>query len=319
MSDLLGRRFRAGALLLTAAVLRFSMTGLAQTPAPPAPPITLAVPENSITKISDHVSAIVGNPNIAIVVGQRATLVVDTGMGPRTGAVVVKEALKLARSPKLFLTTTHYHPEHATGAESFPENTVFVIPAIQQQEMNRRGQEFIDMFRANSATNKVLLADLKLRAPDVLFDRETTLDLGGVHARLMLLGPAHTQGDEIIFVEEDGVLIPGDLVQNKLMPSLFNEDASAIGWLAALDKMATLNVRQVVPDHGKLGDGSLVAGEKAFLSEFQRRVLELKRAGTSQDEASKTLIAEFKAKYPDWTGFDGGIPRGVKRIYAESQ
>ena len=32
-------------------------------------------------KISDHVWAIMGFPNIAIVVGSRATLVVDTGMG----------------------------------------------------------------------------------------------------------------------------------------------------------------------------------------------------------------------------------------------
>ncbi len=34
-------------------------------------------------KISEHVWAIMGFPNIAIVVGDRATLVVDTGMGPR--------------------------------------------------------------------------------------------------------------------------------------------------------------------------------------------------------------------------------------------
>ena len=40
------------------------------------------VGENT-TKISDHVWAIMGFPNIAIVVGSRATLVVDTGMGPK--------------------------------------------------------------------------------------------------------------------------------------------------------------------------------------------------------------------------------------------
>jgi hypothetical protein len=33
-------------------------------------------------KISDHVWAIMGFPNIAIVVGARGTLVVDTGLGP---------------------------------------------------------------------------------------------------------------------------------------------------------------------------------------------------------------------------------------------
>ena len=35
------------------------------------------------TKISDHVWAIMGFPNVAIVIGDRATLVVDTGLGPQ--------------------------------------------------------------------------------------------------------------------------------------------------------------------------------------------------------------------------------------------
>ncbi len=33
-------------------------------------------------KVSDHVWQIVGWPNIGIVVGEKATLVVDTGLGP---------------------------------------------------------------------------------------------------------------------------------------------------------------------------------------------------------------------------------------------
>jgi glyoxylase-like metal-dependent hydrolase (beta-lactamase superfamily II) len=65
------------------------------------------------TKVSDHVWAIMGFPNVAIVVGERAVLVVDTGLGPRNGATIARVANKLATRPKLFLTTTHFHPEHA--------------------------------------------------------------------------------------------------------------------------------------------------------------------------------------------------------------
>jgi len=45
------------------------------------------------------VYAIVGFPNIGIVVGERATLVVDTGLGARNGAIVMKQAEKLKKSP----------------------------------------------------------------------------------------------------------------------------------------------------------------------------------------------------------------------------
>src|SRR5271170_3918916 len=58
-------------------------------------------------QLTPHVWAIYGNPNIAIVVGSRATLVVDTGLGPRNGAFIAGEAAKLRKGAKLYLTTTH--------------------------------------------------------------------------------------------------------------------------------------------------------------------------------------------------------------------
>ena len=306
--------FSAAVTLVVAVASAFAM---AQTP--PALPPPQGVPENAVTRVSEHVYAIVGNPNIGIVIGNRATLVVDTGLGARSGAIVVREVEKLTKNPKLYLTTTHFHPEHATGEQAFPAHTILIRPAVQQQEMDRRGAEFIEMFRGNSARNKELLQDVRLRTPDIVFDREMRLDLGGIHARLSWFGPAHTQGDEMIFVEEDSVLIPGDIVQNKVVPNLFNEDATAKGWLNVLDKLEPLRPRFVVPDHGPLGDGSLIGKERAFLLDLQGRVAELRRQGSPVEDAGRLLTAEFKAKYSDWTGLDGGVPRGVRRVYAESQ
>src|SRR5271165_5334308 len=156
------------------------------------------VPENSVTQVSEHVFAIVGWPNIGIVVGNRATLVIDTGMGTRNGAIVAREAEKLAKAPNLYLTTTHFHTEHAMGAQAFPARTILIRPTVQQEEMEKRGSEFIELFRSRSPQFKELLQDVKLRPPDILFDHELKLDLGGVTARLMWFGPGHTKGDELI-------------------------------------------------------------------------------------------------------------------------
>jgi glyoxylase-like metal-dependent hydrolase (beta-lactamase superfamily II) len=276
------------------------------------------LPENSVTRVSAHVYAIQGWPNVGIIVGERATLVVDTGMGPRNGATVVREVQKLARNPKLYLTTTHFHPEHASGDSAFPPGTILIRPAVQQEEMEARGTEFLELFRGRSAQFKALLQDVKPRQPDLVFDHQVKLDLGGVTARLMWLGAAHTRGDELTFIEPDSVLLPGDIVENKLAPSMPNADSSVKGWLAILDKLEPLQPRSIVPDHGALGDGSLVAKERAFLSHLQTRAIELKRQGTSPEEAGKLLTAELKAKYPDWENM-GPVPNVVKRVYAESQ
>src|ERR1039457_6035614 len=141
------------------------------------------------TKISDHVWAIMGFPNLAIVVGSHATLVADTGLGPKNGTTAARVAAKLApNNPKLFLTTTHFHPEHAAGEPGFPPGTILIRNAVQQQEMEKHGQEMIDMFRQRSPQNKELLAGVVLRPPDVIFDQEATIDLGGVTAPPLLFG-----------------------------------------------------------------------------------------------------------------------------------
>ncbi len=278
---------------------------------------SMMLPENSVTRVSEHVYAIVGFPNIGIVVGDRATLVVDTGLGARNGAIVMKQAEKLGKTPILYLTTTHFHPEHAMGEQAFPPRTVIIRPAVQQEEMNKHANEMMDLFRSFSAQSKELLEDVKLRPPDIVFDKELKLDLGGVTARLMWLGPAHTQGDELIFVVEDSVLIPGDIVQDKIVPNMPSADASVKNWLAILDQLEPLKPRFVLPDHGALGDGSLIGKERAFLLELQTRSLELERQGKSAEEAATIVTAEFKKKYPDWQTM-GPVANVVKRVYAES-
>jgi glyoxylase-like metal-dependent hydrolase (beta-lactamase superfamily II) len=280
---------------------------------------TMNLPENATpTRVSDHVYAIIGFPNIAFVVGKGATLVIDTGMGARNGAIVVREAAKLSKNPKLFLTTTHFHPEHALGEQAFPPNTILVRPVVQQQEMDQYSTEFINMFKGFSPEAKTLLQDVKVRPPDMTFDKEATLDLGGVTARLFWLGPAHTRGDELIFVKQDNVLIPGDIVQDKIVPNMPNDEASPKNWIAILDKLEMLKPRIIVPDHGALGDGSLIAKERAFLVDVQKRSIELQRKGTSVDEAGKMITAEMKTKYPDWTTM-GPTANIVKRVYAENR
>lgn len=276
------------------------------------------VPENETKRVSDHVYAIVGFPNIAIVVGSRATLVVDTGMRPKNGAVIVREVQRLTKSSTLYLTTTHFHPEHSAGEQAFPPQTILIRNSAQQQEMDKRGQEYLDLFSSRSTQNKELLQGVKLRNPDIAFDREAKLDLGGVTARLFWLGAAHTLGDELIFIEPDSTLIPGDIVQNKQVPNMPNEDASAKGWLAVLDQLEPLKPRYVVPDHGPLGDGSLIAQENAFLTDVQARALDLKRSGMSVEDAAKLLTDEFKAKYSDW-GNMNPLANIVRRVYAEAR
>jgi len=267
-------------------------------------------------KVSDHVWAIMGFPNIAIVVGGNATLVIDTGLGPRNGATIAKVARKLAPNNKLYLTTTHFHPEHAAGEPGFPAGTILIRNRTQQEEMDKHGEELIKQFAGRNDQWGELLADVKLRPPDETFEKERKLDLGdAVTARLLWFGGAHTKGDELIFVDPDKTLISGDVVQNKIVPGISNDGGTPSSWIAVLEQVEKLGALHVLPDHSAMGDGSLVVSEKTFITAVRMRALDLKRDGVNAEDAGKLLTAEFKAKYADWP--INNLTNFVKSIYAE--
>jgi glyoxylase-like metal-dependent hydrolase (beta-lactamase superfamily II) len=139
--------------------------------------------------------------------------------------------------------------------------------------------------------------------------------LGGVTARLLWFGGAHTKGDELTFVEPDRTLISGDVVQNKVVPNIFREGGTPSSWLTVLNKIAALNALHVLPDHSAPGDGSMVAAEKKFMSDLQNSALELKKKGVPADDAAKQLAVELKTKYPDWPNMN--VTGFVRSIYAE--
>ncbi len=275
--------------------------------------------ENDLKQVSEHVYVIEGFPNVAIVVGSRATLVVDTGLGQRNGATVMRAEQKLAKGSILYLTTTHFHSEHTTGEQAFPASTIIIRNAAQQDEMNKGVAAHIEVFKKMSEQNLGLLQDVKFRSPDVVFDREAKIDLGGVTARMFWIGPAHTKGDELTFIEEDSVLIPGDIVQKNIFPIMPNPDASVKGWLAILDQIETLHPKFIVPDHGpSIVDASQIGVVRAYLIALQARALELKKQGASVDDAGKTVTAELKAKYPDWPN-PNNVAGEVQRVYEQPQ
>ena len=280
--------------------------------------------------MSDHVWVIDGSksrvlfPNVGIIVGTRATLVVDTGIGMASGEIVMREVKRLSSNSTLYLTYTHFHTEHVSGVQAFPANTILIYPEALQEDMDAGLAAHMARFSAGSAEVKELLQGANPRPPNILFDHEAKIDLGGVTARLLYFGPGHTHGDNLILVEEDGVLLPGDIVQVHMFPNIsYRFDASAgvgpsaTGWLTILDKVEALHPRIIVPDHGAFpADATWIGKERDYLQSLRTRVAELKKQGKSGEEAGKLLTPEFQAKYPDWTPASAIAP-AAQRFYAE--
>jgi glyoxylase-like metal-dependent hydrolase (beta-lactamase superfamily II) len=305
-------RFRY--LIVTALV---SFSAAAQAPAPPL------VKEGKTVKISEHVFAIPDElvpmvPNVGIVVGKRATLVVDPGMGARSGEAVMRELAKVSHNAELYIVNTHFHPEHTTGEAGLPQSAKLIRAAAQQQDIDEMGMQWVKIFASRSpVTADVLQGFTSFRAPTELFDKEKTLDLGGVSVKMVRLGPGHTRGDTAFFVVEDRVLFSGDLAMSGVFPAFATPQSRAGPWIASLEALEAFRAVRLVPAHGPLADASIIGQYRDYLKALQARVAELKRAGKSSDEAAELLRVEFRQKHPDWNQ-PLRIVAAVNAVYAES-
>lgn len=304
-------------LLAVALLCLNAEAALAQAPAAPAASDPIVRPEG-LRQVAAHSWVIPDNnvsavANIGIIVGAKAALVVDTGMGPRNGAIVLEQAQKLAAGNPLYLVTTHVHPEHDLGAQAFPASAKLIRAQNQVRDIAETGMTVADIFRARGPINGELLKDARFRPADVTFDENYNLDLGGVTARIYAMGLNHTLGDTIVMVEQDGVLFSGDLAMTAA-PSV-NAKASVAGWRATLDKIAALRARIVVPSHGPIGGGELVEGYRTYFADLQTRAAALRKAGRTEDQAVAELSTAMSSRFP---GAPGRIGPAVRLAYREA-
>jgi glyoxylase-like metal-dependent hydrolase (beta-lactamase superfamily II) len=305
--------------LQVSAVLALAMCLLAASPA--AAQQDPLVRENATVKLAEHTYVIpdfnVGLvPNVGIVVGSRATLVIDPGLGRRNGEAVLREVAKVSRNVELYIASTHFHAEHTTGYLAFPATAKYVNSAVQEADFAEGGARQIQNFSGRSPMIAELLKDATGRKADITFDRDYTLDLGGVRVRMLVAGPTHTRGDTAFFVEGDGVLFAGDVVMNNSFVAA-NQGSSVKAWLAAFDAFEPMKPRTVVPAHGPVGDGTLVPTQRAVMQTIQARARELKAQGRSADETAATVQKELQAMHPTWARANS-VAGAARAAYAEA-
>ncbi|MGQ9427205.1 MBL fold metallo-hydrolase [Gilvimarinus sp. F26214L] len=270
------------------------------------------VREGATVQLGEHTYAIPDAnapavPNVGIVVGERATLVIDPGMGRRNGEAVLREARKVSNTDALYIATTHFHPEHTTGNLAFPESATYINSSVQEQEFADRGRAIIRYFERRSPQMAELLEGVEQRPADIIFDRRYALDLGGVTVHMQVVGPTHTQGDTVFFVEEDQVLFAGDVLMKESFLAA-NRGSSVKAWLDAFEVLEAMEPANIVPAHGAFGTASLIPANRRLVEAIRDRALALKGEGKSAEEAAAVVDSELRAQHPEWPRAQGIAP-----------
>jgi glyoxylase-like metal-dependent hydrolase (beta-lactamase superfamily II) len=217
---------------------------------------------------------------------------------------VLDQARRLAGDRELYLTITHFHPEHGFGAQTFRGAATIIYNAAQRDELRRKGPSYLQMFSGLSPAVGTELRDVELIDPDQVYDTETTLDLGGRSVLLRQVGPAHTASDQIVLVD-DRVLFGGDLFETRIFPIApyfppYDVDVDGSRWITVLDQLAELRPEVVVPGHGEVTDATLIRDVREFLGWVRTETGRLQSDGASTDEVASVVDKDARARWSTW-------------------
>lgn len=294
--------------------------------APQAPAPTVV--EEGITEIAPGVWVIPDKrvplvPNVGVIVGEEAVLVVDTAMGPANGSRVLAAAKEKARGKRLLVTVTHFHPEHGFGAQVFRDEATIVYNRAQRDELHDKGAGYVELFRTFGPAVAEALEGVELVDPHEVYDGDRTeLDLGGRTVQLRTWGVAHTRSDQVVFLPDERILFTGDLVEERIFPIYpyfppDDADVDGARWIDVLRRLEELEPAVVVPGHGALGDVSVIAVAREFHEQLLEGTRRLAAEGLDADEVVARLEPDLLALHPDWEQPEW-IGFGIRSFHARS-
>jgi len=232
--------------------------GSAICAAPLYPPATVKVRAEKLAAHSYYIPGLAGAAstrnegfmsNAGFVITPAGVVVFDTLGSPSLAQEMVKRIRSLTKLPIKRVIVSHYHADHYYGIQVFKE-----LGAEIWAHEGGKGVVGSDAAKLRFEQRKQILGKWindrtqRFPEPDLWLSGDTDFELGGLHFRLRHVGPAHSDEDMVMFVEEDGVLFAGDLVFKGRVP--FVGDADSKLWLNALEKLIALNPKILVPGHG---------------------------------------------------------------------
>jgi glyoxylase-like metal-dependent hydrolase (beta-lactamase superfamily II) len=153
--------------------------------------------------------------------------------------------------------------------------------------------------------------------PNITLD--TTMTLFQVVARgsreiqLLHLGRAHTGGDVVIYLPQEGVVFTGDM----MLPGLaYMGDAHVDEWPVTLEALKGLDFDVVLPGHGApFRSRDPIANFQAYLTDLWQKTGDMHRRGVSAEQAAEQIdMTNHRDNYAQLRG-PGVDPRAIRRIY----
>ena len=251
-------------------------------------------PELTRVQIRDNIYQIrnAGSGNTTVFVGENEVILVDDKF-PQDHDGIMRLVREVTDAPVRHVINTHLHPDHAGGN-----------PAMQAI-----GATII----ASENARRIMVERDQPGLPGITLDERMRIYLDDMPIDLLYLGRGHTDGDVIIHLPSEGIVLTGDLFA-LYGPYRAVIDYTAGGslrdWTRTLERVLDLDFDVVLPGHSGQTDRAMLEGYVDYLTRTQDMVREMNSQNRTREEIQQMLANEF-----DWGGLEMNI--GLSGVIAE--
>ena len=253
----------------------------------------------SVQKIGPDLYAYISDndasANSAFLVSDQGILVVDTGLNAVEGRKLLVEIRKVSQAPVRWIVNTHYHPDHRGGNSVVGPEAIII------------STEFTRSKTANSARENSV--------NETIGSEGLTLYLGGHEVRIYHPGPAHTQGDLVVYFPGEHAIATGDLFLTNSCPAMDEGDME--NWIAALDHMLALPIEHVVPGHFELATRSELQRFRNYLAELRDQVARMYRQGLPLKRIQAALALNAYKNFRQYPNYEATFKDNAAAYYRQ--
>lgn len=230
------------------------------------------------------------------------TMLIDTAATERRTLALAEAVESVAPQGPDYVVNTHFHGDHTFGNGYFKPGAVIVAHENCAREQIQAGPGLRGLWP------DVEWGRTPIVPPDVVYGGSSA-GLGGLGRRVELIhpGPAHTTGDTLVWLADDGILFAGDVVWAGITP--FCLMGSVTGSLAVLDRLRGLGADTIVPGHGPVGGPELLERTASYLSWLLDLAAGGLRAGRTPLETAYAADLERYAELGDAERVVGNLHR----------
>ncbi len=183
-----------------------------------------------------------------------------------------------------YVVNTHRHGDHTHGNYLFPQADI-IGHRLCRETLIKWGQESLE--EARGATPQ--LAEVQLRVPNITFEREMSLYLGGMTLELLYL-PGHTIDGIGVYIRSQKILFSGDAMMP--LPYFFWGDREQL--IKSMEYIRGIELEHIIQGHGDV----LLRGEidetidqnVSYLDNIYQKVKKRVEAGGNERDLAKITV-----------------------------